>query len=84
MEQKKKLIGIKLLEKGTPRSGYKIFNYENIEIGYITSGTHSPSLTLGIGLGYIKTKYSQIDTTVFIEIRNKKIKAVVVKVPFLE
>tara|TARA_B100001175_G_scaffold162365_1_gene137606 strand:+ start:561 stop:1646 length:1086 start_codon:yes stop_codon:yes gene_type:complete len=81
---KKKLIGIKLLEKGIPRSGYKIFNYENIEIGYITSGTHSPSLTLGIGLGYIKTKYSQIDTTVFIEIRNKKMKAVVVKVPFLE
>jgi len=80
----KKLIGLKMSERGIPRSGYKIFNNFNIEIGFISSGTHSPSLEIGIGLGYIDSKYSSIGTELYVEIRNKKIKASIVKLPFIK
>jgi len=80
---KRKLIGLKLLEKGVPRSGYKILNEKKLEIGYITSGTHSPSIEIGIGLGFIDSDYSSIGTVVYIQIRNKKLKAEVAKLPFV-
>ena len=80
----KKLIGLKINEKGIPRSGYKIYNSKNIEIGNITSGTHSPSLSLGIGLGYVSTEFSSVGTEIYIKIRDKKIKAIVVKLPFIK
>tara|TARA_B100000780_G_C21125675_1_gene456679 strand:+ start:1588 stop:2673 length:1086 start_codon:yes stop_codon:yes gene_type:complete len=80
----KKLVGFKLNERGIPRHDYKIFNEENTEIGIVTSGTMSPLLKEGIGLGYVHNSYSEIDTPIFIEIRNKKVKATVFKLPFVK
>ena len=79
-----KLIGFKILERGIPRSNYKIFDNNDNEIGIVTSGTMSPSLKQAIGLGYVKNKFSKPDSPIFIEIRNKKIKAVIVKTPFVK
>ena len=78
----KKIIGLKVIGRGIPRSGYKIFNSVNIEIGFISSGTHSPSLEIGIGLGFVNSKYSSIGTELYVEIRNKKLKALIVNLPF--
>ena len=80
----KKLVGFKLNERGIPRHNYKIFNNENNEIGIVTSGTMSPVLKEGIGLGYVNTNYSEIGSLIFIEIRNKKVKATVHKTPFVK
>ena len=79
----KKLIGFKIKERGIPRAGYKIFDQEENEIGVVTSGTMSPCLKKGIGLGYVNTTNSKIETTILIEIRNKKLEAHVVKLPFV-
>ena len=79
----RKLIGLKLSEKGIPRSGYKIFNKNDFEIGYITSGTHSPSLGIGVGLGFVDSNYSSIGTDICIQVRNKKLKAKISKLPFI-
>ena len=80
----KKLVGFKLNERGIPRHDYKIFNNKNNEIGIVTSGTMSPVLKEGIGLGYVNIDYSDIGSLIFIEIRNKKVKATVHKIPFVK
>jgi len=77
----KKLVGIKVIEKGIPRQGYKVYK-DGIAVGYITSGTLSPTLNLPIGMGYVRIKYSDIGTKLDIEIRNKTAKVEVVKLPF--
>ena len=77
----KHLICVEMEEKSIPRKGYKIYNSENL-IGQITSGTMSPSLGKGIGLGYINTPYKNIGTKIDVEIRGRKKKAKVVKAPF--
>ncbi|PZD79263.1 glycine cleavage system aminomethyltransferase GcvT [Mesonia sp. K7] len=79
---KRKLVAFELTEKGIPRKDYKINNAEGEEIGHVTSGTMSPSTGKAIGLGYVKTAYKDIDTEVFVAIRNKQIAAKVVKLPF--
>lgn len=79
----KKLCGFVMLEKAIPRSGYEIFNAENQKIGMVTSGTLSPSLEKGIGLGYLPVDYSKETSKIFVDIRGKKIPAEVIKVPFL-
>ena len=79
----KKLIGFKLTDRGIPRKDYKIFDSNNNQIGIVTSGTMSPTLKKGIGMGYIKINHSKIGTEIFIEIRNKKIKSEIVKRPFI-
>jgi len=78
----KKLIGFKMLEKGIPRKDYHILNKKNDIIGRVTSGTMSPSLNIGIGLGYINVDNSAIDSEIFIQIRKNIKKAVIVKPPF--
>ncbi|MFH1319249.1 MAG: glycine cleavage system aminomethyltransferase GcvT [Bacteroidota bacterium] len=78
----KKLVGFEMIERGIPRHDYKISNEQGKVIGRVTSGTMSPSLNKAIGMGYILSSYSAPDTEVFIEIRNKKILAKVVKPPF--
>lgn len=80
----KKLIGIILSERGIPRSNYKIFDDSNHVIGNVSSGTHSPSLEKGIGLGYVKSSFSSIGTKIYIEIRNKKVEATIVNLPFIK
>jgi len=78
----RKLVGIEMLEKGIPRHGYEIKNSEGAHIGIITSGTQSPSLNKAIAMGYVDTSYSQIDTQIYIKIRDKLLTAKVVKMPF--
>ncbi len=80
----RKLVGFELVEKGgAPRSGYSICDAEGNTIGKVTSGTHSPSLNKPIGLGYVAAAYSTPGTELFINIREKLVKAQVVKTPFL-
>jgi aminomethyltransferase len=79
----KKLVGFEMIDRGIPRQHYAIKDAEGNVIGEVTSGTQSPSLNKGIGMGYIATAFSKANTEIFIDIRDKAIKAKVVKVPFL-
>lgn len=79
----KKLVGFEMIDRGIPRQHYIIKNAEGLEIGEVTSGTQSPSLGKAIGMGYVKTEYAQPGTEIFIEIRDKALKAQVCKIPFL-
>ena len=74
-----KLIQFELIERGIPRHDYEIVNENEESIGRVTSGTMLPDSRKGIGMGYVKRKYSKPDTTIYIKIRNKNLKAKVVK-----
>ena len=76
------LIGFKMLEKAIPRTDNKIFDDSNQEIGYVTSGSFSPYLDMGIGMGYVQSKY--LNSSIRIGIRNKIAEAEIVKLPFYE
>jgi len=78
----KKLVAFEITEKGIPRHGYEIVNENGEIIGEVTSGTMSPSLKKGIGMGYVKMEYSKRDSQIFIQVRNKALPAVVVRLPF--
>lgn len=78
----KKLTAFSLTERGIPRQGYAILDAQGNKIGTVTSGTMSPSLGVGIGLGYIDAPHHTLDTDIFIEVRNKSLAAKVVKLPF--
>jgi aminomethyltransferase len=78
----RKLCGFMLVDKGIPRQGYEIENENHETIGRVTSGTISPILKVGIGLGYVKPEYAKSGTPIYINIRNKPVKAEVVKPPF--
>ena len=78
----RKLIAFEMIERGIPRHDYEIHDENNNVIGKVTSGTMSPSLKLGIGLGYVTIDNSKVDSEIFISIRDKGIKAQVVKLPF--
>lgn len=78
----RKLCGFELLEKGIPRHGYDILDKAGNKIGVVTSGTMSPVLGIGIGLGYVKPEFSTVGSEIEIQIRNKNIAAKVVKPPF--
>ncbi len=79
----RKLVGLKLIGRGVPRHEYKIATPEGEEIGHVTSGTMSPSLKIGIALGYVKTPYAKVGTKLAIVIRDRLIEAEVVKLPFV-
>ncbi len=88
LEQKKqgvskKLVGFELVDRGIPRHNYQIADAAGKIIGTVTSGTQSPSLNKAIGMGYVSTSFSKLDSEIFILIRDKAIKAKVVKTPFL-
>jgi aminomethyltransferase len=72
-----------LLERGIPRKGYELANSEGSVIGNVTSGTMSPILGKGIGMGYVAKEYSAFGTQIFVKIRNKVIPAEIVKLPFI-
>ena len=78
----KKLVAFEVIEKAVPRHDYEIVNEAGENIGVVTSGTMSPSLKKGIGMGYVKTAYAKLGSQIFIQIRNKAIPALVVKLPF--
>ncbi|SFC03998.1 aminomethyltransferase [Zunongwangia mangrovi] len=79
---KRKLVAFELDERGIPRQGYDIVNDEGEIIGNVTSGTMSPSLEKGIGLGYVKTEYAGFGKKINIQIRKKTVPATQVKLPF--
>lgn len=79
---KEKLVGFELIDRGIPRHNYPIVDANGHQIGRVTSGTMAPSLKKAIGLGYVETQYATPDSEIFIEVRNKSLKAKVVKLPF--
>ncbi len=78
----KKLVGFEMIDRGIPRHDYLIADAAGNTIGKVTSGTQSPSLNKAIGMGYVPTALSKVDSEIFIMIRDKAIKAKVVKIPF--
>ena len=75
----RKLIAFKMVDKGIPREGYQLFSFDNQEIGKVTSGTMSPSLGIGVGIGYVSKDLSGLGSEVFVDIRGRKGKATIVK-----
>lgn len=78
----RKLVGFELIDRGIPRHDYEIVDADGNNIGIVTSGTQAPSLGKAIGMGYVKTEFSTADSEIYIVIRDKKIAAKVVKMPF--
>jgi aminomethyltransferase len=79
---KRKLIAFELDERGIPRQGYDIVDADGKVIGVVTSGTMSPSLDKGIGMGYIPTETAKSGDKIYIQIRKKAVPASLVKLPF--
>ena len=77
----RKLVGFEMIDRGIPRHEYEIVNAEGKSIGHVTSGTMSPMMKIGIGMGYVKTEFSKPDAEIYIKIRDKALKAKVVKLP---
>lgn len=77
----RKLIAFIMQEKGIPRQHYEIVNKNEEKIGEVTSGTMSPMLNKGIGMGYVKSEYAEEGNDIFIKIRKKVLKAEIVKIP---
>ncbi len=80
----RKLVGLEMVDKGIPRHGYTLQNEAGQEIGVITSGTQSPTLGKAIGLAYVATAHATEGSEVYVMIRDKGIKAKVVKIPFVQ
>lgn len=80
----RRLKGFEMVDRGIPRHGYEIVNESGDAIGEVTSGTMSPMLGKGIGMGYLKTGHTKPGTEIFIKVRNKTLKAKVVKLPFIK
>jgi aminomethyltransferase len=77
------LRGFIMIDRGIPRQHYPIVNESGEVIGEVTSGTQSPILQAGIGMGYVKTEYSKLGTGIFIQVRNRNLKAKITKTPFI-
>jgi len=80
----RKLVGIEMIDKGIPRHGYQLQDLQGNEIGHVTSGTQSPSLNKAIAIAYLQKEFATEGTTVFVSVRDKALKATVVKMPFLK
>ncbi|MEY4659603.1 MAG: glycine cleavage system protein [Bacteroidota bacterium] len=78
----RKLVAFEMIDRGIPRHDYPILNAKGEVIGKVTSGTMSPSMKIAIGLGYVTVDHSSLESEIFIEIREKGVKAKVVKLPF--
>ena len=77
----KRLVGFEMIDRGIPRHGYDILSERGQKIGSVSSGSMSPSMGIGIGLGYVATEYKIPGTEILIGIRNRQLKARVVKLP---
>ncbi|MBT1700768.1 glycine cleavage system aminomethyltransferase GcvT [Fulvivirgaceae bacterium PWU4] len=80
---KRKLVGFKMIDKGIPRHDYQIKDAQGNVIGKVTSGTMSPMLSVGIGLGYVTTQHANPGSEIFIDVRGKNLKAAVSKLPLI-
>tara|TARA_B100001109_G_C18849939_1_gene468732 strand:+ start:116 stop:1201 length:1086 start_codon:yes stop_codon:yes gene_type:complete len=79
----RKLVAFKMIDRGIPRQDYTIVDENGEPIGKVTSGTSSPNLKVGIGMGYVTKELSKLGQEIYIEVRNKQLKAEVVKLPFV-
>ena len=80
----RKLVGFEMVEKGIPRHDYEIVDESGTIIGKVTSGTMSPLLNKGIGLGYVQLGHHKPESKIFIAVRNKQLEAKVTKPPFIK
>jgi aminomethyltransferase len=80
---KRKLVGFKMIDRGIPRHDYPIKDASGNVIGKVTSGTQSPVLSIGIGLGYVTAEHANPDSEIFIDVRGKALKAKVSKLPLV-
>ena len=80
----KKLVAFEMIDKGIPRHDYEIKDADGNGVGRVTSGTQSPTLQKAIGMGYVKKEFAAEGTEIFISIREKAVKAKVVKAPFIK
>lgn len=78
----RRLRGFEMIDRGIPRQHYEICDTDGNNIGEVTSGTMAPALNKAIGMGYVKKEFSKFDTEIFIKIRNKLLKAKIVRTPF--
>lgn len=81
---KRKLIGFEMIDRGIPRGHYELCDAEGNKLGEVTSGTQSPTLQKGIGLGYVPAEFSKAGTEIFVKVRDRLLKAQVVKTPFVK
>jgi len=79
-----KLIAFKMIDKGIPRGGYELMDTDEYIIGNVTSGSMSPVLGIGIGLGYVKKAFSAVGSEIFVAVRKRRLKAEIVKLPFVK
>lgn len=79
----RRLVGFEMVERGIPRHDYSLVDENDTEIGKVTSGTMSPILQKGIGMGYVSQAYAKVGSKIFVKIRNKNVEAVVIKMPFI-
>ena len=80
---RQKLVGLLMIDRGIPRAGYELFDDQDRVVGRVTSGSQSPMLNKGIGLAYLKKELATPDTEVWVGVRNRRLKAQVVKPPFV-
>ncbi|HMR58252.1 MAG TPA: glycine cleavage system aminomethyltransferase GcvT, partial [Cyclobacteriaceae bacterium] len=80
---KKKLVGFKMIDRGIPRHDYPLKDAAGNVIGKVTSGTQSPMLNIGIGLGYVATEFAAVGTEIFVDVRGRALKGVVAKLPLV-
>jgi aminomethyltransferase len=78
----RKLVGFEMVDRGIPRHGYPLVDAEGQTIGEVTSGTMSPIRKIGIGMGYVKKAFAAVGSEIYVDVRGRKLKAVVVKPPF--
>jgi aminomethyltransferase len=80
---KKKLVGFKMIDKGIPRHDYILKDAAGNEIGKVTSGTQSPLLGIGIGLGYVTSEHANPGSEIYVDVRGRSLKAKVSKLPLI-
>lgn len=78
----RKLVGFELIDRGIPRHGYEVCDASGTVIGVVTSGTMGPAVKKAIGMAYVSTPFSKVGSEIFIKVRDKLLKAQVVKMPF--
>jgi len=77
----RRLVGFEMIDRGIPRQHYEIVDDQGEVIGEVTSGTMSPMMKVGIGMGYVLSHYAKVGSEIYINVRNKNLKAKVVKLP---
>jgi aminomethyltransferase len=80
----RKLVGFEVLDRGIPRSHYELCTADGVVIGEVTSGSMSPTLQKGIGMGYLQVEYAKPGTEIFVKVRERLLKAQVAKLPFVK